>query len=161
MIARRGLSMQIYSDNGTNLRGANEELKNAITDLDETKLKQTLTVKGIEWHFIPPSAPHTGGAWERMVRSIKQTFYVILHGQNIKDEVLLTLLTEAEGIINSRLLTHVSVDPDDPKALTPNHFLLGSSSGWVKEYPPTLTCRKKWKKNAEPTKISDVVIVYR
>ena len=37
-------------------------------------------------------------------------------------------LTEIEHSVNSRPLTHVSVDPQDNEALTPNHFLIGSLS---------------------------------
>ena len=39
-------------------------------------------------------------------------------------KVLRTALVEAEGILNSRPITHVSSDVGDIEALTPNHFLL-------------------------------------
>lgn len=61
----------MYSDNGTNLTGANNELKRAILEFDQKKLKDRLSSNGIDWHFIPPSAPHMGGAWERLVRNVK------------------------------------------------------------------------------------------
>ncbi len=35
-----------------------------------------------------------------------------------------TALVEAEGIVNSRSITHVPNDAGDIEALTPNHFLL-------------------------------------
>ena len=38
--------------------------------------------------------------------------------------MLRTALVEAEGILNSRPITHVSNDAGDIEALTPNHFLL-------------------------------------
>ena len=41
----------------------------------------------------------------------------------------MTLLTEAEHAVNSRPLSYVSTDPRDSEYLTPNHFLLGASSG--------------------------------
>ena len=40
------------------------------------------------------------------------------------EDVLLTAIVGAEALLNSRPLTHVSADPDDLEALTPNHFLL-------------------------------------
>ena len=38
--------------------------------------------------------------------------------------MLRTALVEAEGILNSRPITHVSSDAGDIETLTPNHFLL-------------------------------------
>ena len=42
----------------------------------------------------------------------------------VSKEVLRTALVEAEGILNSRPITHESNDAGDIEALTPNHFLL-------------------------------------
>lgn len=64
MAARRGWPQYMYSDNGTNLRGANTELKKSIKNLDEDVLKDKASNHGIKWTFIPPASPHWGGAWE-------------------------------------------------------------------------------------------------
>ncbi|GBP05478.1 hypothetical protein EVAR_2994_1 [Eumeta japonica] len=72
-----------------------------------------------------------GRAWERLVRSIKTTLKATPNAR-APIEVLYMVLLEAENIVNSRPLTHVSVDTNDPVALTPNHFLLESAS----EQPP-------------------------
>lgn len=128
MAARRGWPLNMYSDNGTNLRGADVELKKSIENLDTKEISQAAVIKGTNWSFIPPVSPHWGGAWERLIRSVKVSLKVILRERAPKDETLATLLTEVENIINSRPLTHVSVDPSSMEALTPNHFLLGSSS---------------------------------
>lgn len=79
----------------------------------------------MEWHFIPPGAPNQGGVWEMLVTALKLT----LRERARTEEVLLTVLTEAEFSINARPLTHATVNPYNPEALTPNHFLLGSSTG--------------------------------
>lgn len=39
------------------------------------------------------------------------------------------MLTEIEMIVNSRPLTELPLDSESSEALTPNHFLLGSSNG--------------------------------
>jgi hypothetical protein len=70
-----------------------------------------------------------GGIWQRMVQSVKKVLYAVLKEQAPKYEVLLTLMAEAEHIVNSRPITFVSSDGADPEALTPNHFLIGTSSG--------------------------------
>ena len=41
----------------------------------------------------------------------------------VTDPVLATVAAEVTSLLNSRPLTHLSVDPDDPDPLTPNHFL--------------------------------------
>ncbi|UYV70009.1 hypothetical protein LAZ67_7001455 [Cordylochernes scorpioides] len=98
MICRRGLPLEIFSDNGTNLRGADKELQQALDDYDQEALTENMNSKGIKWNFIPPSAPHMGGSWERLVRSVKTAISVILRSRFPKDEELLTLMLEAEAV---------------------------------------------------------------
>lgn len=52
-----------------------------------------------------------GGVWERLVRSEKKILSVLLSGQVVGDESLLTVVAEAESILHSRPLTQ---NPDDP-----------------------------------------------
>ncbi|CAG7828395.1 unnamed protein product, partial [Allacma fusca] len=122
-IARRGPVQRLFSDNGTNFRGADNEIQKAVKVLDDSGVMEKLTARGIDWRFIPPGSPHMGGCWERLVKSVKVALAATLHEQFPQEDVLYTLLTEAEYLINNRPLTHVSVDPDDPESLTPNHFL--------------------------------------
>ncbi|CAG7828334.1 unnamed protein product, partial [Allacma fusca] len=119
----------MWSDNGTNFRGADKELQRALSELDTSKIQQTFAGKGMTWKFNPPSSPHMGGVWERMIKSVKTALSVTLKEQAPKEDVLITLFMEAEFIINNRPLTHVSVDPTDPECLTPNHFLIGRKLG--------------------------------
>jgi transposase InsO family protein len=127
-VGRRGCPKHMYSDNGTNFHGAKNELKKSLEELNQTKLTDECASHGIQWHFIPPAAPHMGGSWERMVRATKVALGAALELKNLGDEVLLTLIVEAEHVVNSHPLTYVPDDPEDPEALTPNHFLLGRSS---------------------------------
>ncbi|GBP84514.1 hypothetical protein EVAR_12653_1 [Eumeta japonica] len=64
-MARRGTPTVMYSDNATNFTKANKELKEAALEVEKYA-----TAKRIVWKFIPP-ARHMGGAWERMIRTIK------------------------------------------------------------------------------------------
>ncbi|XP_026738352.1 uncharacterized protein LOC113501423 [Trichoplusia ni] len=170
--ARRGMPKTIYSDNGTNFVGANRELQEALQGMNKENLTSEAEKIDIQWKFIPPGAPNMGGAWERLVRSIKTALDATLHERHPREEVLLTLLLEAEHTVNSRPLTHLSENPEE-EALTPNHFLLGRSCGtarlghfgdnelvgrhtwkatqrladhfwqrWLREYLPTLLPRK-------------------
>ncbi|XP_047024130.1 uncharacterized protein LOC124633081 [Helicoverpa zea] len=130
MAARRGWPRHLYSDNGTNLRGADKELKKCVSELDEKLLADGVQSYSMTttWTFSPPASPHWGGAWERLIRCVKNALKVVLKERAPRDAILQSLMTEVEVMVNSRPLTHVSVEPNTDETLTPNHFLLGSSS---------------------------------
>lgn len=149
MAARRGWPRHVYCDNGTNLRGADKELLKSMHEMNNDVLKAEVANNEMEFHFIPPLSPHWGGAWERLIRSVKTTLKVVLKERAPRDEVLITLLAEVENIVNSRPLSHVSVEPGTVESLTPNHFLLGSSSNLpvIGEFNDSdLFLRKQWRK---------------
>ncbi|KAK0131909.1 hypothetical protein N1851_033296 [Merluccius polli] len=123
-VCRRGQVKHIRSDNGTNLVGAQAELKKALMSLNERNIQDALLPDGIEWSFNPPAASHHGGVWERLIRSVRQVLNSTLHQQSIDDEGLQTLFCEVEAILNNRPLSTVSSDPHDLEPLTPNHILL-------------------------------------
>ena len=147
-MARRGKPTVIYSDNGTNFVGANNELRECIDDWNQHKIGSVLSQEGIQWVFNPPAAPHMGGVWERLVRSCKKALNVVLQNQVLTDEVLQTAFAEVEWVVNSRPLTQVTSDLDDLEALTPNHFLIGRGS---LNLPPgifvdkEISSRKRWR----------------
>lgn len=150
MAARRGWPRRLYSDNGTNLKGADKELRKSILELDEEQLKKEALNYSLTttWTFIPPASPHWGGAWERLIRNIKCSLKVILKERAPRYETLHTLMTEVEHIVNSRPLTHVSVEPNTDESLTPNHFLLGTASNLpvLGTYDDSdLHLRKQWR----------------
>jgi len=189
MIARRGAPSHIYCDNGTNFRGAEREIRESIAAMDQDRILRAMSIVGVQWHFNPPASPHMGGAWERMVRSVKTALYATLKEKAPREETLATLMAEAEFTVNSRPLTHVSIDKDDPEALTPNHFLTGGSRPsmmgefsdadlnlrkqwrlsqrlsdkfwrrWLREYLPSLTRRSKWHKTEGEVRLGSIVVV--
>ena len=65
-----------------------------------------------------------GGAWERTIRAIRETLRALPGEQLVSDEMLRTLMSEVEGILNGRPLTPISSYPKDLDPLTPNHLLL-------------------------------------
>ena len=41
----------MYSDNGTNFKGADAELKSLVTKLDDVRITQSVANKGVTWYF--------------------------------------------------------------------------------------------------------------
>lgn len=128
-VARRGQPSVLFSDQGTNFVSADAELKAALRELKRDELYDFAITNGISWQFNPPAAPHMGGCWERLIRSVKAGLRTALKERVPREEVLITLLAEVEMTINSRPLTYVGTDSDGPVALTPNHLLIGTASG--------------------------------
>ncbi|XP_050063237.1 uncharacterized protein LOC126552565 [Aphis gossypii] len=125
-MSRRGQCKNLFSDNGTNFIGANRKLMAQFQEIAKThKTSLFLTERSIQWHFIPPSAPHFGGLWEAAVKSSKQLLTKISLNATFTFEEATTLLCGIEGVLNSRPMTPLSNDPSDCQALTPSHFLIG------------------------------------
>ncbi|XP_065088926.1 uncharacterized protein LOC135710334 [Ochlerotatus camptorhynchus] len=135
-ICRRGPAAEYFSDNGTNLKAASKEILQQIREMNKECAEEFTSARTC-WHFNPPSAPHMGGVWERMVRTVKQSMAALDDGRKLSDEILLTTLSEAEDMINSRPLMFVPQSSSEI-AITPNHFLRGTAPNEPQEsVPPT------------------------
>ena len=104
MMARRGRPANIWSDNGTNF------VEEALARLDSERIGDQLSNERVQWHFNPPSSPHFGGAWERLVQSAKRALKAVVGEQRVNDETLLTFMAEVESLMNGRPLTFCSVE---------------------------------------------------
>ncbi|XP_060665465.1 uncharacterized protein LOC132797730 [Drosophila nasuta] len=78
----------------------------------QEKLQLFASEMGMEWHFIPPRAPH-------FVRQMANA--------SLTESEVRAHLADVEAILNSRPLIPLSSDPNDGEALTPGHFLIGQS----------------------------------
>jgi len=190
-VGRRGLPKRVYSDNGRNFVGANNtlhsELSSFIAEAPQD-LQSKYTVEGLEWHFIPPNAPHMGGLWEAAVKSCKMHLQKVAGTHKFTFQEFSTLLVRIEGVLNSRPLTPASEDPEDLLALTPGHFIVGRpimafpeklasdvpitsrydkakilhhrfSQRWKEEYLHTLQKRYKWKQPEKNLQIGEFVLI--
>lgn len=120
-ICRRGQVKEIRSDNGTNFVSANRELKNALKELNQSKIQSYLINNGVKWTFNPPHGAHHGGVWERLVQQIKKVLFSVVKQQMLDDETLHTVLCKVESILNDRPITPSS--KIQKISLTPNHIL--------------------------------------
>jgi hypothetical protein len=121
---RRGYCKEMYSDNGTNLVGASRELAAEWKQIIPTVAEKSAEME-MQWHFNPPGAAHFGGAWERLIQSVKKYLAIILNSTFPKEDTLRCALIESEFIVNSRPLTHIPLENDEDEPITPNHFLIG------------------------------------
>lgn len=147
-ISRRGYVKLLRSDNGTNFTGAEKELKDALLQLNQTKIIEFLNKQEIEWKFNPPASPWMGGVWEALVKSVKRALRTITKDRIFTEDALTTFLCEVESIVNQRPLTPTSNNINDFEALTPYHFLLGSPSPNfepIKLNESEINHRIKWK----------------
>ena len=137
LVARCGVPGVIWSDNGTNFIAIEKKLVNNVQNWNQQTLIDSLVKESLKKKFNPPSAPHHGGLWEQLVRSLNHTFYAILGNRRLTQKFLSTNFCIVEHSLNVRLLVAASADATEIDALTPNHFLLepaGSSS------PPLANC---------------------
>ncbi|XP_046435234.1 uncharacterized protein LOC124187033 [Neodiprion fabricii] len=81
-----------------------------------------------DWSFISPIAPHYEELWEAGVKSVKHHLKTVMGEHTLTFEKLPTVLVEIEAYLNSRPLGALSSDPEGLHALTPFHFLGGSTS---------------------------------
>lgn len=132
-VSRRGLCATLYSDNATNFRGADRELRTLFHQASQfyAEANATLIQERVTWKFIPPGTPHYGGLWEAGVKSVKFHLRRTTGEHQLTFEEWSTVLAEIEACLNSRPLSPLTSELDDLRALTPAHFLIGTASGLV------------------------------
>ena len=153
VIARRGPIRELPSDRGTNFVGAENELKRALQEMDDEKIKAELLTHNIDSIRNPATASNFGGAWERQIRSVRNIMAALMkqHGHSLDDESLRTLLCEVEAVVNGRPLTTETLsDPLSPLPLTPSTLLTGKTKLIL---PPPgkfqredIYCKRRWRR---------------
>ncbi|XP_050043628.1 uncharacterized protein [Dermacentor andersoni] len=124
-VARRGICSTVYSDNALTFKRAARDLKAMFMLLQVEELQSYFAGNQIRWKFIVERAAWWGGFWERMVRSVKVALRKVLGRSSLSFEELTTVLYEVEAVINSRALTFIYDDAQEPEPLSPAHFLVG------------------------------------
>ena len=188
-INRRGTPVKLRSDNGTNFIGAQRELDENRRLMDTDKIQAEANSRQITWIFNCPASPNAGGCWERLIGITKRFLHQALKDDCPRVNTLISVLIEAENIINSRPLTDIPLLAEEDEPITPNHFLIGCVNStqtphpdetsiclrkqwliaqnlknrlwkrWIVEYLPKLLTRPKWQQKVEPLKTNDLVIV--
>ncbi|KAI7802084.1 hypothetical protein IRJ41_024663 [Triplophysa rosa] len=165
-ISRRGQVEHLLSDNGTNFIGAETELKEALSKLNQTKIQEVLCQKGIKWSFNPPAGSHFGGVWERLIRMLWKILTAVLQQQKLDDDGLHTVLSSP----NPNHILLLKGKPCLSPGLFEEHDLYIKRrwkqvqyisdlfwKRWVKEYLPLLQERQKWNTNKNSLRPGDIV----
>jgi hypothetical protein len=124
--ALRSPSFLLRCDRGTNFIGGKSELDQALSAMNQKAITKYVTEQNCEWIFNPPHASHFGGVWERqigMARRVLDAMFPELGSPQLTHELLVTLMAEITGIINSRPIAVVPSGIDQPQPLTPNMLL--------------------------------------
>ena len=101
--------------------------------MDDRKIQSFLLEQGgdwIRWHTNSALASHMGGVWEQQICSARAILRSLLktHGECLDDGSLLTVMTEEEGILNSRPLTvEVLNDPTSLQPFSPVNIVIMKS----------------------------------
>ena len=118
-IARRGRPEIIYSDNGSNLKGAEKWLEQVQSD---ERVHQVLIERSIVWKFNLTRAPWWGGQFERLIGLFKRAFYKAIGNGTLTWSELEELVLDVEVALNNRPLSYLEDDVQLP-VLTPISML--------------------------------------
>ncbi|VDL81853.1 unnamed protein product [Nippostrongylus brasiliensis] len=126
--SRRGIPKIMRSDCGTNFKQG-ERIIAAMYESDQVtgnSLMSYCATERIKWIFNPPGAPWMGGAWERLVGSVKKAFNKSIGRKRLNFSDMCTVLTRIEAILNTRPLTKPNAGDLSTIPLRPVDFLQGN-----------------------------------
>ena len=185
----RGHPALMMSDNGSQMVGAERELREMIEGWDVDELKTFCAEKGIQWKFVTPAAPHQNGCAESLVKTCKKALKGAIGDQVLTPFELYSCLMEVGNLVNQRPIGHIPNDPDDGTYLCPNDMLLGRASStvpqgpfketrnprhrvefiqrivdsfwkpWARDVFPTLIPRKRWHTERRNVRVGDVAVL--
>ena len=185
----RGWPAKVFSDPGTQLVGASNELKNAVAQIDWNVVNESAVENDVEWIFSPADAPWHNGAVEALVKTVKRALDAAIGESILSFSELLTCLYEVSELVNERPIGVHPSNPDNGTYLAPNDLLLGRASAkvpqgpfkerssdkhrfdfiqsivaqfwkrWTREVFPNMVLQKKWHTASRNLQSGDVVLV--
>lgn len=134
----RGYPRVIYSDPGTNLVGASNELREQwkrMWEEDGDHISSETAGKGLEWKLSSADSPWQNGVVEALVKSCKQSICFAMNDSRLSPFEFSALLYDVANLLNERPLGTISSTDSELSVITPNSLLLGRSQaknpgGW-------------------------------
>ena len=185
----RGWPSTIYSDPGSQLVGADRELKEAWNKIDREVLHKDGAQNGLMWLFGPADSPWNQGKVESLVKAAKRAIHFAVHKSRLSVPEFLTMCYEAANLLNERPIGTLPDVDSYLNILTPNTLLLGRASAknpgnwqpdgqnltnryylvqatvnefwsrWIELCAPTLLASYKWTTAHRSVKTGDVVLI--
>ena len=188
-VSVRGWPEVIYSDPGSQLVGAERELKEAWKSVVRQSLHKKGADNGLTWVFGPADAPWYQGAVESMVKGAKRAIKFAVNNQRLSASEFLTVCSEVSNLLNERPIGTLPGADSELNILTPNSLLLGRATAknpggwqpqgnnprnryylvqrvidefwrkWTELYAPALVIRRQWNTTTRNLRPGDVVII--
>uniref|UniRef100_A0A1I7VAN4 Integrase catalytic domain-containing protein n=1 Tax=Loa loa TaxID=7209 RepID=A0A1I7VAN4_LOALO len=117
-VARRGYPKLILSDNASQFQLVFRKV------MDENA--NFLAEKGMIWKNTIPRAPWDSGVYERLIGLTKEALRKAIGRRLLIEREMTTLITEIEGILNTRPLSYVGFD--DYRIIRPTDFISPTAS---------------------------------
>ena len=188
-VSVRGWPEIIYSDPGSQLIGAERELREAWNSINRGSLHKKGAENGLTWVFGPADSPWYQGAVESLVKSVKRAIHFAISNQRLSVQEFLTVCSETANLLNERPIGTLPSADSEINILTPNSLLLGRATAknpggwqpcsrdprkrhhvvqtvvdefwkkWTQLYAPALVVRRKWNTANRNLCPGDVVII--
>ena len=122
-IARKGKPVLIISDNAPQFKLVARLLDSVWPTDGWPDIENYLACEKIKWKNIPEFSPWFGGFYERLVGIVKKAFIAAVGRRILIMDDFITLVAEAEAVVNSRPLTYLYEKLEDCKVIRPADFI--------------------------------------
>lgn len=119
----RGWPAVMYSDPGSQLIGADNELQHAWVRIDKSILVRTGAENGT-WKIGPADSPWNQGAVEALVKSAKLASHFAIQNQRLSPVEFMTVCYDVANLLNERPIGIRPTTDSEIRILTPNCLLL-------------------------------------
>ena len=177
------------SDNGSQFVGAEKELRQMVSDINDEEVKEFCGEQGMQWKFITPGAPHQNGFAEALVKNCKTALKKAVGSQVLTPMEPYTIVLEVANLVNQRPIGGIPNNPDDGINIYSNDAFLRRASSeipqgpfkgtnnprhrvefvqkiidsfwkrWNRDVFPSLVPRKKWQVEKRNVRPVDTVVV--
>ena len=134
-VSLRGYPSKMYSDNGSQLVAASNELINVTKHWDKKELEAFRVIEGFEWKFTPADPPWQNGISEALVKTVKRSLTLAIGESILTYSELQTVCFETANLVNERPIGRHPTSPEDGAYLCPNDLILRRSTSRVPAGP--------------------------